>query len=83
MLSSWLCVRGWSLLLNLVILCLRQSQIRLWLFLAFIPKVLFTGTILNTTLGVLFHILLPILVKHVFRESTFTADFLANWACSN
>ena len=38
---------------------------------------------LCATLGVLFHILLPILVRHVFCESTFIADFLANWACSN
>lgn len=44
-LSSWLCMRGWSLLLNMIILCLRWSWIRLRLFLGSILEVLFVGII--------------------------------------
>ena len=27
--------------------------------------------------------LFPIVVRHVLREATFAADFLANWACTH
>lgn len=77
-LSSWLCVRGWSLLLNWVILCEVESfsaTIISWIHSrgpvccdhAYLLRLVcfFTSSSL-------------ILVRHVFCEVTFTVDFLAN-----